>query len=524
MSEIKIKKKDNGTIKKFDKIANYNKKLKDNLVSIKEKPNYNDNEVNTPTEYGGEKITETTELLARKGISTFNDYGKKSTKTTIENVQKISQKIRKKVQNKTIKKAQKSTKRAIKNTKRTIKRVKKTGKVAYKTAKNTTKATIKTTKKAVKVAKATVKATAHAIKLGVKATIAIIKAIILAIKGLVAAIVAGGWVAVLIIVIIVVIALICSSVYGIFFSSESEVGNRTMSSVITEINTEFTGRITEIQNNNEYDEYEINSNRAEWKDILSVYTVMISKGEEQTEVITLNNDKINKLKDIFWDMNEINYNIEEIEKNIEITDEDGKTKTEKIKVKILHINVTSKTVDEMIEEYNFNERQKLQLAELRKEQYDNIWNSVIYGTSNGSQDIVTVAKTQVGNVGGQPYWSWYGFSSRVEWCACFVSWCAEQCGYIEAGIIPKFASVNAEGVPWFQVCGLWQEGGYIPVGGDIIFFDWDNDNSADHVGIVEKCEENVVYTIEGNTSGDTCKENSYNVNSDVILGYGTPAY
>lgn len=61
-------------------------------------------------------------------------------------------------------------------------------------------------------------------------------------------------------------------------------------------------------------------------------------------------------------------------------------------------------------------------------------------------------------------------------------------------------------------------------GGDIIFFDWDNDNSADHVGIVEKMENGTVYTIEGNTSGDTCKANSYNVNSDAILGYGTPAY
>ena len=161
-------------------------------------------------------------------------------------------------------------------------------------------------------------------------------------------------------------------------------------------------------------------------------------------------------------MNTITYDIEEIEKNIEIIDEDGNKKTEKTKVKILHIDVTSKTIDEMITEYNLNDRQKLQLAELRKEEYDSIWNSVIYGTSNGSQDIVTVARTQIGNVGGQPYWSWYGFSSRVDWCAIFVSWCANECGYIEAGIIPKFASVNTEGVPWFQAVGLWKDGGYSP--------------------------------------------------------------
>lgn len=62
--------------------------------------------------------------------------------------------------------------------------------------------------------------------------------------------------------------------------------------------------------------------------------------------------------------------------------------------------------------------------------------------------------------------------------------------------------------------------------GDIIFFDWadSNDGKADHVGIVEKCENGIVYTIEGNTSGDVCKQNQYNVGSSVILGYGTPAY
>ena len=462
MADIKIKKKNNGTIKKLDRITNHSKKLKDNIINIKEKSDYNANEERTPTEYGENKITQTTELFARKGIKSFNDYGKKSTKKTIENVQKLSKNIRKKVQNRTIKKAQKTAKKAVKNTKKTIKRVKKTGKATYKTTKKVAKETVKTGKRAVKVAKATVKATAHVIKIGVKVTIAIIKAIIAAIKGLVAAIVAGGWVAVLVIVIIAVVALICYSIYGIFFSSESEVGDITMSSVVSEINTEFTNKIIDIQNNNEYDEYEIQNSRAEWKEILSLYTVIISNGEEKTEVITLDDEKVNVLKDIFWSMNTITYDIEEIEKNIEIIDEDGNKKTEKTKVKILHIDVTSKTIDEMITEYNLNDRQKLQLAELRKEEYDSIWNSVIYGTSNGSQDIVTVARTQIGNVGGQPYWSWYGFSSRVDWCAIFVSWCANECGYIEAGIIPKFASVNTEGVPWFQAVGLWKDGEYSP--------------------------------------------------------------
>lgn len=63
-------------------------------------------------------------------------------------------------------------------------------------------------------------------------------------------------------------------------------------------------------------------------------------------------------------------------------------------------------------------------------------------TSGGNQAIVEVALTQLDNEGGEPYWSWYGFDSRVEWCACFVSWCADQCGYIDSGIIPKFSFVS----------------------------------------------------------------------------------
>ena len=465
MADIKIKERKTGTIKKFDKATNFTKKLKDSAVTIKNKTNYNAEE-NTPNEYGGDKISQGTSIIFHKGIDTFNKYGKKSAKETAKNVQKITQKIKKKAEKRAIKTAQKTAKSTIKNTKRTIKTAKKTGKIAYKTAKNTAKITAKATKeatkRAVQIAKATVKATAQAIKVAVKVTIATIKAIIMAIKGLVALIVAGGWVSVIIIVVIALIALICCSVYGIFFSSEEDVGDQTMSFIIAEINMEFSNKITEIQNTNQHDEYEINSNRAEWKDILAIYTVSISEGEEQTEVITLDDKKIQKLKDIFWEMNKINYRVDEIEKDIETIDENGNKKTEKTKRKVLYIDITNTSIEEMMNKYNFTGKQRQQVAELTSEEYASLWNNVIYGSSVGSQDIVEVAKSQIGNKGGQPYWSWYGFSSRVEWCACFVSWCAEQCGYIQAGIIPKFASVNQEGVPFFKTIGLWQDGGYSP--------------------------------------------------------------
>lgn len=141
----------------------------------------------------------------------------------------------------------------------------------------------------------------------------------------------------------------------------------------------------------------------------------------------------------------------------------------------------------------------------------------------GSTDLVLVAQSQLGNVGGEPYWSWYGFHNRVEWCACFVSWCADQCGYIDAGIIPKFSSCT-DGSDWLKERGLWRDKNYVPSPGDLIFFDWDDDiygqnGLPNHVGIVEKVEDGIIHTIEGNAD-DVCKRNQYVVGYYEILGYG----
>ena len=136
----------------------------------------------------------------------------------------------------------------------------------------------------------------------------------------------------------------------------------------------------------------------------------------------------------------------------------------------------------------------------------------------GNQQIVSVAMGQLGNSGGQKFWSWYGFDSRVEWCACFVSWCADQSGLIASGNVPKF-SLCSDGVSWFQGKNKWQSGGTTPTAGMIIFFDWDHDGTSDHVGIVEKCEGGRVYTIEGNSS-DQVRQRNYAVDYSSIMGYG----
>ena len=145
----------------------------------------------------------------------------------------------------------------------------------------------------------------------------------------------------------------------------------------------------------------------------------------------------------------------------------------------------------------------------------------IFYDPDTTQLIVEVAASQIGNVGGEPYWSWYGFTEHVEWCACFVSWCANKCGYLDT-IIPKFAGCSA-GVQWFKARNQWAERTITPEPGMIIFFDWDGDGVPDHTGIVEKSENTCVYTIEGNTS-DSCRRRQYTVGDSQIFGYGIPAY
>ena len=470
MADIKTKKKQEFNIKKFDRATIMGKNLKENTVNIKDKTkgSYEDNK-ETAQEYAENKVN-TSIKDTIYNIPRLNNKGKQNLEKTKENIANGKVKIKK--AQKGIKNIKRKGRIAIKKTKRNVKKFQnsiksvqnkiKTAQRTVKTTKQVAKTSIKVLQKSAQMTKQAVKTTIKAIQVAIKSAIAIIKAIILATKALISAIIAGGWVAVVIIVVICLIAMLCTSIFGIFFSNEDEIGEKNMSSVIRELNTEFTNRITEIQKNNEHDEFEINSNKAQWKDIISIYAVVISKGEEQTELVTLDDNKINQLKEIFWQMNTITSRVDEIEKEYEITDENGNTKTEKKKIKMLHIDITSKSLQEMIELYKLNEKQKVQLAELQKEEYNSMWTYMLSGSSGGSNDIVEVAKQYIGNVGGQPFWSWYGFNNRVEWCACFVSFCANECGYIEAGIIPKFASCQSEGVAWFQTCGLWQDRSFVP--------------------------------------------------------------
>lgn len=158
-----------------------------------------------------------------------------------------------------------------------------------------------------------------------------------------------------------------------------------------------------------------------------------------------------------------------------------------------------------------------------------IANGPLKEVNSTAYEVVKTAYREIGNVGGQKYWSWFGFSSYQSWCACFVSWCADQVGLIEKGIIPKFSSVSY-GSSWFMANNQWIWGNEVPATGMIIFFDFTNldlaevrDGRADHVGIVEKVEDGYVYVIEGNYN-NVCAENRYEIGHYNILGYGVPQY
>ena len=425
---------------------------------------------------------------------------------------------------------------AVKSSEKAIKTAEKTSKAAIKTAEKTAKATQKaaqaTAKAAQKAAEMARQAAIAAYKAAVaaaKAIAAAIKAIAAAIKELIAAIAAGGWVAVVVIIVICLIGLIVASCFGIFFSSEDTGSTQTMQQVVQEINMDYQNKLDDIKNSNTYDELEMSGSRAVWPEVLSIYAIKTTNDPDNPqEVASMTDEKKQLLKDIFWEMNEISYETEEKTETVIVETDDGEGNIIEEEVEettvYLYITVSHKTVEEMMAQYGFTEDQKAQVAELLA-QDSSMWASVLYGIYGADDQIVAVALSQLGNVGGEPYWSWYGFGSRVEWCACFVSWCADQCGYIETGICPKYAGC-VNGVNWFKDRGQWAENDIEPAPGMIIFFDWDNkgssgpqDGESDHTGIVERVEDGIVYTVEGN-SGDSCRENHYAVGYYEILGYG----
>ena len=379
MADIKVKDIAKKGVKIINKAVVQTERFKDNIVRTKEKAEETvSNDINS-NEYASNKIKFATDRVFDESVNQFNKQGQKSFMKTKENYQKSKAKIKqlkKKIKDK------RKVKSTVKNTKTTIKTSKEVAKKAEKTAKET----IKASKRATQIAKETAKRTAQGVKVAIKTTISAIKAIIAGTKALVAAIVAGGWVAVIVIIVICLVALMCSSIFGIFFSSQKTSANSiTMNTVVAECNQEFSDKLQSIQDSNPHDDYVLEGSMASWKDVLTVYTIKQSNGVNQQDVMTIDDNKKNVIKQIFWDMNSLTSEVRD-----EMVTEQGTNADEmpkQVQKKVLHIKINTKTLEQMKNDYHFSSAQNKQLVELTYNKYASLWNGVIYGAADSGEYV-----------------------------------------------------------------------------------------------------------------------------------------
>ena len=379
MADIKVKDIAKKGVKTINKAVVQTERFKDNIVRTKEKAEETvSNDINS-NEYASNKIKFATDRAFDESVNQFNKQGQKSFMKTKENYQKSKAKIKqlkKKIKDK------RKVKSTVKNTKTAIKTSKEVAKKTEKTAKET----IKASKRTMQIAKETAKRTAQGVKVAIKTTISAIKAIIAGTKALVAAIVAGGWVAVIVIIVICLVALMCSSIFGIFFSSQKTSANSiTMNTVVAECNQEFSDKLQSIQDSNPHDDYVLEGSMASWKDVLTVYTIKQSNGVNQQDVMTIDDNKKNVIKQIFWDMNSLTSEVKD-----EMVTEQGTNADEmpkQVQKKVLHIKINTKTLEQMKNDYHFSPAQNKQLAELTDNKYASLWNGVIYGATDSGEYV-----------------------------------------------------------------------------------------------------------------------------------------
>lgn len=567
MADIKTKDAIKGTIKTLDKAAVASQRMKQAYISTKEKAETSTHATETSAEeYASDRIEAGTETVLYEGVHQFDKQGRKGVQATKGNYQKAKtaatqfkeKRTAKSLQKqmvkpngskviktapqttKTVKQSvssagQKTIKTSVKGMAKTatksVKTAEMTSKTAIKTSQQTAKAvqktaqaTAKAAQKAAQAARVTARATATTIKAAARATIATVKAIIAATKALIAAIVAGGWIAVLIIIIVI-----------LFGAAVAMFGGGSDSNAYTPVSAEVEAYEPLIQ------KYAKKYDIPEYVELIKAVMMQESGGRgldpmqaAEGSFNTRYPHEPNGIKDPEYSME---CGVQELKAALISAEVENPLDMEHIKLALQGYNFGNGYISWAKNNYggysyaNAVEFSTMQAEKLGWDSYgdtqyvSHVLRYYPYGrafAAGGNQAIVEVALTQVGNQGGEPYWSWYGFDSRVEWCACFVSWCAEQCGYIESGLIPKFSGC-IDGSNWFKSNGQWADRNYEPKAGDIIFFDWEGDGSTDHVGIVEKCENGTVYTVEGN-SGDACRTRTYSVGSSVIYGYGIPAY
>ena len=471
MSEIEIKKVAEKTLKTADNLGIATEKAKGITLKAKEKvsESVSDNS-ESPVNYAIDKVQDNAKCVSEDAIYLFNKQGKKSVNETVKNTKKLEQSIeevrakrkikkdKSKVNNPdkytpkapddTVKNDDIISKNTPKNTQNKVRgthsiKTKETVSVVkskqpiIKASKQFAKDTAKAINKSSQIAKETAKQSAKGAKKATRATKRAIKAMIESTKALVNAIIAGGWVSVVVIILICLVAALCSSFYGIFFSSETSQSGMNITSVIQQINNEFDDKIDEIKSSGSFDGVEVICSRSNWKDVLSIYAVKTTTDENNPmEIATVDESKKSILSSIFWDMNNISKSVETRTETVtkESTDEQGNTieATEQVEKKYLVITLSSKTADDMANSYSLNDTQKKYLAELMSDKNNKLWASLIYnigGVSGGSgidiKDLdfsnETVNDTQKKIVAVATNSAKYGISARSGYCQAWVA-------------------------------------------------------------------------------------------------------
>ena len=454
---------------------------------------------------------------AKSQLIKTRQQGQKMIKTTARNTEKAVKA--------TAKGTVKTTEKGIKTAQATSKAAIKTTETSVKTAQAAAKASAKTAQKAAQAAKATAKATAEATKATVRATIVAVKAIIAGTKALISALIAGGWIAVVIILIVVLLGCAVS-----LFGGGSESTSYTPVSAEVEAYTPLIQKYAKQYGIPEYVEL-IKAVMMQESGGRGLDPMQAAEGSFNTRYP----HEPNGIQDPEYS---IQCGVQELKAALISAEVENPIDMERIKLALQGYNFGNGYISWAIRNHGgYSEANALQFSQEQAAAHG--WSGYgdpeyvphvlryysgggLFAGLFGNGQLVTIAKSQLGNEGGQKFWSWWGFTERQEWCACFVSWCADQAGLIQSGAVPKF-SVCTDGKNWFQNQGRWQGAGSMPSPGAIIFFDWEHDGTCDHVGIVERCDGTTIYTIEGN-SGDAVKERSYSISSDSIMGYGMVVY
>ena len=360
---------------------------------------YAENRIGEKTKSAADRVKQNTVQGGKRFARKMNDMRrkKKQAMKSAQNVTKNTQKAARgtaKATQKTARAARTSVKtaqRTVKATRAGVKTAQKTVKTAQQAAKAAQKgmqAAAKAAQVAAKAAQAAARAAAAAAKAAVKVTIAIIKAIIAAIKALIAAIAAGGWVAVVILIVVVlVIALL--SVFGVFSANEASDGSKPMTETIETINAEFYDsaqkKIDELSEGAETVEviYEgdlesLESPLPNWSDVIAIYAAKTSLDPENpADVTVVDEENIQRLKEIFYDMNKVTYHAEEETETVIVTDDagkpvlddDGDPVTQEITTRYIYVNVISADYLEAAEQYALTEDQSQMLSELMLPDY-----------------------------------------------------------------------------------------------------------------------------------------------------------